>query len=461
MAQYEKLASEVIRYVGGSDNIVNVTHCATRLRFELKDESTADDEAVKKVDGVLGLMKAGGQYQVIVGDTVKAVFAEVEHQLAERRRTAGADELRDKFDAVKSKNKEKLVNRLSSVFQKMMFPLLPTMAAVGILKGLVYLAEIAGLVEAGGGTVTIMTGIADAFFFYMPIIVGYSASKTFGGTPYVGMAIGATLLLPALTTAFTAGDSVTLFGLPVTAVTYNNQIFPTIVAGVLGALLEKFLNRYIPPFLDFLSILITLAVMVPVTLLAVGPIMSWVAAALADGMLWVFNLNSYIAGALFGGFWQVLVMLGMHYAFIPVLNDIAIRIGANTFNPVLGAGVWALAGAALGFALKSRRKDDKAKGFTCMTSALFGITEPTIFGIALAYRTPFVCAMIGGAIAGPIYTLFPVLQYSPATVGGILTFPQHMNPNGDLTSLVGYFVCFAIAFGISAVLTFFSTKTDE
>lgn len=458
---YKDMVAQIIECVGGADNIESATHCITRLRFELKDESKANDEAVQKVDKVLGLMKAGGQYQVIVGNIVKDVFAEVEHQLADAKRLAGAEEIRGKLDAVKAKNKENIVNKFSIVLQKIMFPLLPTMAAVGILKGLVYLVEIAGLVQAGDGTVTIMTGIADAFFFYMPIIVGFSASKAFGGTPYVGVAIGATLLLPALTTAFTEGDAVMLFGLPVTAVTYNNQIFPTMIAAGLGAMLEKFLNKYIPSFIDFISVLITLAIMVPLTLLAVGPVMSWVASFLADGMLWIFNLNSYIAGALFGAFWQVLVMLGMHYAFIPVLNDIAIRLGANTFNPVLGAGVWALAGAALGFALKSRRKDDKAKGFSCMTSALFGITEPTIFGIALAYRTPFICAMIGGGIAGPIYTLFPVLQYSPATVGGILTFPQHMNPNGDPTSLIGYFVCFAIAFGVSAILTFITTKTDE
>jgi PTS system beta-glucosides-specific IIC component len=460
---FSQMASQIIQLVGGVDNINTAQHCITRLRFTLKDESKADDEKVKEVPGVMGLMKSGGQYQVIVGGTVNKVFDEVAKQLPESKVNPDlveADDLESKMEAAKNKNREKLINKVSRYLMKMMFPLIPSMAAVAILKGLMMLLVLAGLVDPEGGTYMIMTGISDAFFYYIPILVGVSTAKAFGSNPYIGATIGASLLLPATMQAHADGTALTLFGIPVILTAYNNSIFPTMIATIIGAKLEKWLSKKVPSYIDFLTILIVLGLMVPATYLVIGPVFTVVSEVLASGMMGIFNFSPILTSILFGGLWQVMVMFGMHYAFIPILTDITVRLGANSFSPILGLGVWALCGTALGFALKCKKEGSRAKGFSAFASGLFGVTEPIIFGIALPYRKPFICAMIAGALAGPVDIMFNVTQYANASVGGVLTFPTYMNPNGDPTSLIGWFASFAVSFGLAAILTYITTDSQ-
>lgn len=469
MSEFETLAKEIIKEVGGKENIESVTHCVTRLRFVLKDESVADDEKVKAISKVLGVMHAGGQYQVVIGNTVKKAYKAVSEELygadvtpeasSEKSQAAKNDSVKGKIDSIKSKNKEKLVNKVSRGLMNMIYPLVPTMAAVGVLKGCLSIFVMLGVLNTEGGTYLILSGMNDAFLYFLPIIMAFSVAKYTGANQYAAAVIGSTLVLPAIVTALGEG-SITFLGIPVTSVTYGNSIFPVMISILIMSKLEKFLDRYIPAFLEFVKIIILIIVMVPVTFIAIGPVFTWVGEVLANGTMGIYDLSPLLAGVIFGAFWQVCVMFGLHYAFIPILTEITLREGSNAFNPILGAGVWALAGAALGFALKVRSKDKKSVGFTAMTSALFGISEPAIFGIALPYRKPFICAMIAGGIAGPLYAIMGVNQYAVATVGGILTFGAHMDPSGNPRSLIGYFVGFAVAFGISAVLTYITTDKD-
>lgn len=456
-----EVAKQIIEKVGGKDNIISVTHCATRLRFALANESLANDDEIKSIDKVLGAIRAGGQYQVIIGNTVKSVYQEVESILNNEKKDGDIEEIKEKLDKIKTKNKEKLINRFSRALMKMIFPLVPTMAAVGVLKGCISLFVLAGILQPTDGTYVILTAVNDAFLYFLPIIVSFSVAKTFDSNPYIGAAIGATLVLPAIVTAYTNGTELTFLGIPVVLTTYGNSIFPVMVSTFIAAKLEKRLDKYIPSFLEFIKIMIVIMIMVPFTFVVVGPIFTQVSKFLAAGTLGVYNLSPLLAGLLFGAFWQVCVLFGLHYAFIPVLTDITLRNGSNSFNPILGMGVWALAGASLGFALKIRKKESKANGFSAMTSALFGITEPAIFGIALPYRKPFICAMIAGGIAGPLCSILGTNQFSPAVVGGILTFGSHMDPSGDPRSIIGFFVSFIVSFSISAVLTFVVTKADD
>ena len=454
-----KLAEDVIKGVGGKANVVSVTHCATRLRFELADESLADDERIKNTEKVMGVMRAGGQYQVIIRNTVKDVYKDIQKVLGVSSVEAEADEVRDKLDSIKAKNKEKLINRLSRALMNMIYPLVPTMAAVGVLKGCLAIFVTAGVLNTTDGTYVILSAANDGFLYFLPIIIAFSVAKYVGSNPYVGAVIGASLVLPAIVTAMGEGG-LTFLGIPVASVTYGNSIFPVMISVLLAGRFEKFLDKYIPAFLEFVKLIILVMVMVPFTFLLIGPVFTMVGEVLAKGTMGIYNLSPLLAGVIFGAFWQVCVMFGLHYAFIPILTDITIRQGSNSFNPILGMGVWALAGAALGFALKAKKKEKKSIGFTAMTSALFGITEPAIFGVALPYRKPFICAMIAGGIAGPLCSILGVNQFAAATVGGILTFGAHMDPSGNPQSIIGYFVTFGVSFGISTILTYLTTDKD-
>lgn len=468
MEEFKILAEEVIEKVGGKRNIEKVTHCVTRLRFVLHDESIVDDDSIKAINKVLGVVRSGGQYQVVIGPDVKKAFNAVEEELQtaesgsnkeQRKPVAEQDDIKNKFDSIKEKNKGNIINRVSRALMNMIYPLVPTMAAVGVLKGILSIFVAAGLLETTDGTYIILSAANDGFLYFLPIIIAFSVAKFVGSSPYVATVIGASLVLPAIVTALGEGG-LTFLGIPVASVTYGNSIFPVMISVLVAGNFEKFLDRYIPAFLEFVKYIIVIVVMVPLTFLAIGPVFTAVGGVLANGTMGLYELSPLIAGVIFGAFWQVCVMLGLHYAFIPILTEITLREGSNAFNPILGAGVWALAGAALGFALKVKAKDKKAIGFTAMTSALFGISEPAIFGIALPYRKPFICAMIAGGIAGPLYSILKVNQYAVATVGGILTFGAHMDPSGNPQSLIGYFVGFAVAFGISAVLTYLTTDKE-
>ncbi|EOS7727407.1 PTS transporter subunit EIIC [Enterococcus hirae] len=469
----KEMAKQIVDEVGGKDNIVSVTHCVTRLRFVLADESKANDDKVKKIDKVLGVMRAGGQYQVVVGNIVNDAYKEVENILSneESSKVVTADGvemsedatgMKDKLDSIRDKNKEKLINRVSRMLMNTIYPLVPTMAAVGVFKGLLALFVLAGFLKETDGTYIIWAAANDGFLYLMTLMIAFSTAKYMKSNPYIAAAIASSMVFPAIVTALgVEAEAINFLGITVPQVGYGNSLFPMLIGTMIAAKFEHFLDKYIPQFLEFIKIMIVIVVMIPLMFLAIGPVFTEVGKLLGGVVTGMYGLSPILAGLFFGAFWQVCVMFGIHYALIPVLTDIVLREGSSAFNPILGMGVWALAGASLGFALKTKDKTKKALGFSTMTSALFGITEPAIFGVALTYRKPFIAAMISGGIAGMLSSFLGVNQYSPATVGGVLTFGAHMNPNGNPNSLIGWIICFFVAFGISAVLTFFMTKPDE
>lgn len=467
---YKKIGELIIDKIGGENNIEDVVHCATRLRFTLKDESIAKDEELKAMTGVLGVMKAGGQYQVIVGNEVSKYYTTIKQILSSETNTSSENfemkedvaQIKGKLDSIREKNKEKLINKISRMLMNTVYPLVPTMAAVGVFKGLLALLVLAGLLAETDGTYIILSATNDGFLYFMPIIIAISTAKYMKSNPYIAAAIASTLVLPSIVSVLADPEiTLTFLGMAIPQVSYGNSLFPMLIGTLIAAKFEHFLDKYIPKFLEFIKIMIVVVMMVPLMFLAFGPVFTQIGTLLGNVVMGMYGLSPILAGLFFGAFWQVCVMFGIHYALIPVLTDIVLREGSSAFNPILGMGVWALAGASLGFALKSKDKTKKALGFSTMTSSLFGITEPSIFGVALAYRKPFIAAMISGGISGMLCTILEVNQYSPATVGGVLTFGAHMNPNGDPSSLIGWFVCFFVAFGISAILTYFMVEPDK
>lgn len=402
---YGKMASEIVEKVGGWENIQSVTHCITRLRFVLKDESIADPEVVGKIEGVLKVLRTGGQYQIVIGTHVTDVYEVL------MSNHVGQDLKRENTEKKSTEGKKKMsiLDVISSIFM----PVLSGMVATGILKGLLVMLSTLGVMDTAGDVYTILYAGADAFFYFLPLALAITASKKFECNQFVAFAVVATLLYPNLVSAMAAEGGMQFLGLPVANVTYSNTVIPALISVWVLSLLEKQLNKVVPELVRSLFVpLICLLIMVPVTLVVIGPAMDFVGRIVAAGYTALYSFQPAIAGMVMAGLWPLLVVMGAHTATFPIaLNNMAIS-GADTLLPVTTGTNFAIAGAAFAVALKTRNEDLKKMGFTTSFSALVGgVTEPAIYGIVLKYKKPFYICMIsvaiGGLVAGIAGAAFP------------------------------------------------------
>lgn len=449
---YTQLASEVVEAVGGKENIISVTNCMTRLRFVLKDDNIPSEEQVKAVKGVKGVMNKGGQYQVIIGTHVCEVVKDV-------KKVAGlGDEEPVKTDNGK---KDTLFNRFFKTISGCIMPMIGPMIAGGILKGILTIFVTAGMLTKDSGTYQLLYAAADALLYFMPIVVGFSAGKVFGCNPYVTATIGAALVYPSLVTAVSGETALTFLGLPVTAATYSNTLFPILLASYVASLIEKGAKKFVPQMIQLMIVpLIVLAITVPLSWLAIGPVMNMVSEVLSSTVLGIFNFSPILGGILFGAFWQLMVLLGLHAAFIPVLLNNIVTLGADPINAVLGLTVWALAGVSLGYALKVKDAEKRAVGFSGMASCLCGVTEPTIYTIALPQIKCFAAAWIGGGISGGILAALGAKMYSMGG-DGLFRIPSMINPAGMDISFYGFIACALVAFAVAAALSFILADPEK
>ncbi|GAF63341.1 PTS system transporter subunit IIABC [Bacillus sp. TS-2] len=449
---YQKLAKEIIMHVGGSQNIEHVTHCMTRLRFVLDDDTKANTEKVKNISGVLGVTSSGGQYQVIIGTAVSKAFEQVVKLIDIKEEET--QKSHEPETHKKSKEQTSLFNRFFKFISGIIFPVIGVMAAAGITKGLLAGLSSFGLISTESGTYQVLFAMADGFFYFLPIILGVATANKFGSNIYIGATIGATLVYPELLTLFNEGVNLTFIGIPLVLANYANSVFPIIAAVSLAALIEKRIKDKIPSSVQlFLTPLVTLLLTVPVTFLVIGPAMLFISDFLATSTQYIYNLSPIITGILLGAFWQLIVIFGLHYAFIPVLINNIATMGQDPVNAILNVTVFALAGAALGFALKQKDKTKRSLGFSTGLTGLFGITEPIIYGIAVPYRKPFIAAFIGGGIAGGITAAMGAKMFG---FGGNALFaaPLFINPEGIDISFTAYIIASSIAFFIPLVISY-------
>ncbi|EUJ24114.1 PTS system beta-glucoside-specific transporter subunits IIABC [Listeria grandensis FSL F6-0971] len=363
--KYEQLAKDILEKVGGTDNINSVFHCITRLRFKLKDESIAKTEELEKMDGVISVLRSGGQYQVVIGNHVPDVYAAVlsvggiSAEGAEGSSNESGGNLFNKF-----------IDMISGVFT----PVLGVLAATGMIKGFASMFLAFGWVTATSGTYQILYAIGDALFYFFPIFLGYTAIKKFGGNIFVGMAIGGALVYPAISgltagkplytlfsgTLFESPIHVTFLGIPVILMSYASSVIPIILATFFASKVEKGLKKIIPDVVKtFLVPFFTLLIVVPLTFIVIGPIAVWAGDLLGQGTLWVYNLSPVIAGLFLGGFWQVFVIFGLHWGLIPVaLNNIATLHADPILAMTFGAS-FAQIGAVLAVILKTKNKKNQ------------------------------------------------------------------------------------------------------
>ncbi|MFF2446553.1 beta-glucoside-specific PTS transporter subunit IIABC [Neobacillus sp. NPDC058068] len=443
----EKLAREILELVGGEENVNSLVHCATRLRFGLKDQSKANKEKLLKTDGVITVKESGGQFQVVVGNSVPEVYAEI-------GKISNILNDSKKKESPSDNKKGNVVGKVVDVVSSLFAPLLGVMAGAGILKGLLLLASNFGWLVNTSTTYTILYAASDALFYFLPVLLAITTARKFGGNIFVAVTIAGALIYPSIVAlkATPPEGGVSFLGIPVTMMSYASTVVPIILSIIVMSKLETFLNRRIHESIkNFLTPFILLVVMVPLTLIVFGPIGVSAGNAVANAMVAAFAWNPILAGAIMGASWQLLVMFGIHWGLIPVfINNIAIY-GKDGVKPAAAASVFAQTGSAFGVMLKTKNKRLKTLAGSTVVTGLFGITEPAIYGVTLPLKKPFIAGVIGAAVGGGIIGFAGTKAFASGAPG-LLTLPIFYGPGGE--GFPGLIIGIVTAFVVSAAITY-------
>ncbi|MDT0176653.1 PTS beta-glucoside transporter subunit IIABC [Enterobacter sp. BRE11] len=447
--EYQALAKDILDRVGGKENILSLVHCATRLRFKLKDSQKADAEGLKKNRDVIMVVESGGRFQVVIGNQVHDVWQAV-------RLAAGlTDDARTQEDKGEKSN---ILGRLIDLVSGIFTPFLGVLAASGILKGLLALAVVCGWLTTDSGTYKIWFAASDALFFFFPLVLGYTAGMKFGGNPFITMVIGGALTHPMMIDAFNASQQTgaladTFLSVPITWFNYSSSVIPVILAAWVSCWLEKKSTALLPPSMkNFFAPLICLGVTVPLTFLAIGPLATLLSQTLAHGYQWIFTLAPWLAGAALGALWQVCVIFGLHWGLVPLMiNNLAV-LGNDSMLPMLLPAVFGQVGAALGVFLRTRDARLKMLAGSSVASGVFGITEPAVYAVNLPLRRPFFWGCVAGAIGGAIVGFSDTRAYSFG-FANIFTIAQEIPPHGVDATLWGGIIGTLVALVLSCGLT--------
>ena len=418
---YKAIADGVIANVGGAENVASISHCVTRLRFKLNDPAKADKAALEKVPGVIKVLEASGQLQVVIGqdvtDAYDAVLAnyslnaagEVEADAAETKADTGA---KKKFDIAGT-----MADLVSGIFM----PFMGAFMGAGLLKGVLVLLTTFNILAKDTSTYTILYAVADGTFYFLPMFLAYSAGKKFGGNPFITMAIAAAMLYPNF--AALSGD-VTFLGIPVTMMSYSSTVLPIIVAAWIQSVLEKFLNKHLPKVIR--SIFVPLIVMVtvfPLVVLIVGPVTDIVGKGIANVIQAALNAFPALGGFLMAALWPVMIIFGVHWGMVPIVMNNHAVLGYDYILPLTVGTNFGIAAAVFGVSLKSKNPETKEMAATAAVSAFVGgVTEPAIYGILMKSKKVFAVVLLANGIGGAICGIMHVTRDVMITVNG-LTLP--------------------------------------
>lgn len=443
---YNKIAEDILEHVGGASNIGNLTHCFTRLRFVLKDFKKADKQVIEHLEGVISVVESGGQLQVVLGTKVTKVYDAMLPMVS----VAGQEE---SFDG----GKGNIWNRILIAVSTMFTPMVPAIAASGLLKGLLTIVKI--IVANQGGDITtnqtyvIMLAATDAIFYFMPIILAYTSAKVFKANEFIAMALGGTMCYPAIISLMTGDAAVAILGLEITKASYTSSVIPIIIGVFILSYVQKFLEKVIPEVLKIILVPgISLLVMVPATFLVFGPIGIYIGNAINFMYTGMMSLSPILCGAFIGGMWCVFVIFGAHRALLPIgINDVA-TYGHQNLLAFAGAANFSQGGAALGVMMKTKSKELKTVAASAaISAAVCGITEPAIYGCNLRLKRPMIYAILCGAVGGAIMGAGGVYGDAFAN-NGILTLATYAA--FGMKKFMFYLIGIGVAFFGAAALTF-------
>lgn len=440
--KFEETAKLLVKELGGKENISQLTHCATRLRFVLKDDSIVDKDKVSAVPRVITVINSGGQTQVVIGNHVQDAYKEVNKIL-------GFSETENNVEAPK---KMGVVSRIIDVISGVFAPFLYTLAACGILQGILSCFVAFGWIDKESGVYIVLNFVSWTAFQFLPVLIAITASKKFGMNTFTAVVIACALICKDYNALVEANTDINFLGIPLQLISYTSSVIPIILMVWVGSYLERFFNKILPLVIrNLFSTMMTIAIMVPLTLLVIGPIGNILATGVGNGYNYLYNLNPIVAGVIVGGFWEVLVIFGVHWGITPVTVGNYASLGYDTFSGLQASAVFAQAGATFGVAIRAKNKALKREAATSGVTAIFGITEPALYGVNLRLKKPMVCACIAGAIGGGIAGAFNAVSWS-YNMPGFATIPAYFQA-GHESQFIGFVISIAVSFIVGLVLT--------
>lgn len=452
--KYEEFANQIIEAIGGKENIDSINHCATRLRFVLKDESKADDEVVKKTKGVLSLVKKGGQYQIVVGNHVADVYEDVIAVAGISSEGSGSP-----------KKKDGVFNSILNAIIGSIMPAMPAIAAAGMGKVLLIVLNLVGILSKESQTYYILNFIFDTGFYFIPVFVAFGAAKVFKCNQYLAVFIACALLHPDWLALLEAGEAVKFIGLPVTLIKYSSQMIPILLSVWILSYVEPFIYKHTPQIIKmFMAPLLTILIMVPLTILVIGPAGNYVAVIISKIVFFLTDKIGFLSIGLLAAAYPWLVSFGMHTALAPVGFQMFADQGFDPITRVVAlCSNMSQASAALAVSIKSKDKDMKSLAFSSsMTAFLGGITEPAMYGVNLKLKKPMIACTIAGGVAGLFAGLFKLKAYAFVTPG-LLSLPMWIGETGNdiIIAIITVVIAVVLSFVLTMIIGFDENIEEE
>ena len=441
---YPKLAKDIIREVGGKENILNATRCATRLRLVLKETPEGAKEKVQELTGVITVVENSGQFQVVIGTHVGEVYENVMKNLNVEAM------LEEEVET-----KQPLLNRIIATMPAVFAPFIYILAAAGILQGILILINLFWPQFATTGTYEILSLISWTPFAFLPILIGITASKHFKCNTFIAVTCCAALINPTwveIAKRITEGEVVNFLFFNLSGVTYGSSVLPPLFLVLVLSYLEHFLSKRIPEIMKALLVpFICMVIMVPLTILIIGPLTNGGAEAVAVGFNLLMEKAPLLGGILIGGLWEIFVIFGVHWGITPMVMANFSMYGYDAFQAFQTLAVIAQIGAAIGCFIKSKNRELKKVALSASVTGIFGITEPTLYGVTLRLKKPFICACVGGAISAAVMSFFNTVYYAYAGLPGILTIVNAINPS-DTKGFIGMVIGSILAIVVPIIL---------
>ncbi|KAA8782872.1 PTS system beta-glucosides-specific IIC component [Paenibacillus sp. 4624] len=442
----QQLSKDILKLVGGEENIDQVTHCMTRLRFNLNDNKKADKETLKNTPGVMGVMENGGQFQVIIGNDVPKVYNALVGNMS-KGANAGSSTA-----STGPKQKRNPISALFDFISGVFTPILPAITGAGMIKGIVAILVAFGWLSDKSSTYVILSAIGDGAFYFLPIILAISAAKKLGSNMYIGAALAAGIMHPTITALLAEGNS-SFAGIKVVAATYSSTVIPIVIAIWIASYVEKAVDRITHSSVKLIVVpTVTLLIMVPLTLIAIGPLGSIIGNGMSGGIAWLFENASILASILIGGTMSLLIITGMHYALLPIIVGSMTTLGYDFIIPLMLAANWAQAGGAIGVGLRSKNGQTKSLAYSTGLTAFMGITEPAMYGVNMRYKKPFIAALIGGAIGGGFMGIVKVKAFVLTGLVGLPGLAAFISPS--ISTLIYGILGGLIAIASAAIITY-------
>ncbi|MBM7539878.1 PTS transporter subunit EIIC [Amphibacillus cookii] len=457
---YKSIAEAVLEEVGGKENIEHVAHCATRLRLNLKNESVPSDEQLKNIPGVIGITRAGGQLQIIIGQDVASLYQEV----CKQGDFAKADSASTRTENEKKPITIKTIgNGILDALAGSLTPAIPVIIIAAFFKMIpaVFGPTMLDWIAEGSDIYVLATFVGDAGFYFFPVLIGYTSAKKFNASPLMGILLGSIMLHPTFVQLAEEGQSFSVFGIPTLVQNYANTMLPIIMSVWIMSYLERFFNKHIPGALkSIFAPALTMVVMLPIALSVLGPAGAILGTAISEAILNMDGVVGFIGVALIGASFQLLVLTGMHIILITSLIQAFMVNGSESFvAPGLAAASFAVGGMCLGAALRLKNKNEKSLAWGYFISMIVGgISEPGLYGIAIRYKKPLLGLMLGGFVGGLYlgvvnsghFTLIPLTNLL-----SLLAFTGHSTAN-----LINGIIGCIIAFVVAAITAYFLTPAD-